>query len=97
MRALKTATLLLMGVTLALFSAAAFSLRDGRGAPRRQLVAYVKRARTLSLMGVGTFLISSAGAAYLFSRAKREYRDESRRNLEGLIEGARDDLRKKSG
>lgn len=97
MRVLKIVTLLLMGVTLALFSSAAFSLREGKGASRPMLVAYVKRARALSYLGVGTFLLSSAGAAYLFARAKREYRAEAKRNLEGLIEGARDDLRKKGG
>ena len=90
-------TLLGMGVTLALFGSAAISLRDGRGTSRPELLRSVKRARALSLLGTATFVISSAGAAFLFARANRAYRAEAVRNMESLVEGARDDLRSRRG
>lgn len=95
MRGLKAVTLAGLILCPLLFVVAASGLRPVPGRARAETVAALRRSRWLAAGGLLTFVIAATGSIMISQRAKREFREEARRNMEALVEGTREAIEAK--
>jgi hypothetical protein len=68
-----------------------------KGAPRRELKQYARKAEVAFGVMVGSFLVTTVLAGLVVRQYRQEFMQESAENLKMLVEGTLEDHRKKSG